>query len=381
MRHHVRLRPSEFIFRYGPGSLVSTSGGTGVVPLPEAVLDDGRRAAEHIVEELEKGPNNRLDITPLTSVELHNFARKGMVLGKDLRVYEVPPDDDSTDGVWLGIPFPGYFMCTNYDGHGEKCGNAAVLFRPGKLRGRELPPRCPVCGRNTEVTQIRFIQICNEGHMDDVDWYGLVHRDGKCTRGDGYPEYYCWSGGGILSSITIRCPYCGSKSRLSDAYEGEGLTCTGRRPEDPQERPVGGRGSGHRAQIVQRGSSRVRVPVILTLLVMPPAATVLHRMLRDAYDVIDPMLRGEEVLNSRSLEQAIDYINKNPYFSDKHQELLSWYRANGHALGDDEIARAWKDVKAYKENQGPSPSYGKIIDSEFDVLLKISRGLSSRGDP
>ena len=71
--------------------------------------------------------------------------------------------------------------------------------------------------KKSAVNPIRFVAACAGGHLQDIDWRGLVHRDGdrSCRR----PLY--WVERGVSSDpsdIFVRCT-CGASVSLGDLYK------------------------------------------------------------------------------------------------------------------------------------------------------------------
>jgi len=375
-RRGVHLRPSEFALNYGPGSIVVTPDGPGVALLPEAAPPDSK------IRRTLLGHLRDLDITPLVKMDLTgiigtaaggSLAGQGKhVLGVDVHVYRVPTDEDFWEDEeggfeWPGIPFPSYHLCTNARGHD---GKGYVLFR----RRQGGVPRCPKCG-SSDVQPIRYIMICNMGHMDDIDWYTVVHGDQGCVTDSGGEPYYYWIGSGSVSSIRIRCARCGKKISLANLY-GKPLQCTGRYPErgDARERDDS---RPHRAYLAQRGSSKVHVPVTLSLMVVPPLATDLHEFLRT------PLKEGTKLANAlRFWHHGDGQLTKEilEEFHESHssifpEELWTRYLEMRDEITDHELNEAWRDLVNFLDNQDKqdSVSYGEVIEREFNELMRVSR--------
>src|SRR5581483_6551571 len=124
---------------------------------------------------------------------------------------------------------------------------------------------------------IRFVRACPEGHLDDVDWIGIVpHATPGCR-----PTYLEWAGqGGALRNIDVRCPSCGQSINLGTAYS-RNWPCSGRLPESGQPGAACPR-PGQPAALIQRGAANLRVPEIVSSITVPPRDTPLHRILSRA---------------------------------------------------------------------------------------------------
>lgn len=88
-------------------------------------------------------------------------------------------------------------------------------------------------GKRREVNPIRFVAACTKGHLQDIGWRYLVHRNGDqaCRK----PMY--WVERGVSSDpsdISVRCT-CGSMLTMADLYKPKFLgTC---RAESPWLQP------------------------------------------------------------------------------------------------------------------------------------------------
>lgn len=96
-----------------------------------------------------------------------------------------------------------------------------------------------------KMHQVRFVAVCEQGHIQDFPWKEWAHRgeDTGCTD-SGLRLYE--SGGGSLSSVSIKCNQCGEKrslygitsanpdedtTRLTEDLADEGrYTCKGKQP-------------------------------------------------------------------------------------------------------------------------------------------------------
>lgn len=130
---------------------------------------------------------------------------------------------------------------------------------PGK------PHRCPDC-RKVDLTPMGFVQACEDGHLDEVDWFRWAHRNrqgaatGACTPASARMSFRTTgASGGDWSTLAIECD-CGARNDF------DGLTtrplfwnCSGRQPW------VAVRGSCQKpAYALRRGSSNLYFPTTLS---------------------------------------------------------------------------------------------------------------------
>lgn len=140
--------------------------------------------------------------------------------------------------------------------------------RPGKA------PECRFCPKNT-LTPMRFVQVCANGHLDDVDWWYWAHsgdpdkRD-MCSR-DTTLRYVADSRSTGLEALHVSCACGASRDLLSvlgaSALKAIGVRCGGRQPwQWSEERDTD---CDSTPMVVQRGASNVYYPDVWSALDIP----------------------------------------------------------------------------------------------------------------
>jgi hypothetical protein len=124
---------------------------------------------------------------------------------------------------------------------------------------------------------MRFIAVCGNGHLDDVDWRRWAHSGtrGRDPRQCGSTDLrFCHvpGVGGGLESLEVRCGKCDAARNLGelpgpDSLVRIGQRCSGRQPwqinadaQDCDEKPV----------VLQRGASSVYFPEVVSAIDLPP---------------------------------------------------------------------------------------------------------------
>ncbi|MFE0415114.1 DrmB family protein [Streptomyces tendae] len=135
------------------------------------------------------------------------------------------------------------------------------------------PPRCPSCSPARTLAPMRFVQICQAGHLSDVDWWFWAHsRRGagerrRCEERDRLRFLVSERASGLEAlSVTCTAKGCGASRDLLDILGTHGMRCSGRNPwqranervECP--RPV---------QIVQRTAGNLYYPIVHSALDIP----------------------------------------------------------------------------------------------------------------
>lgn len=114
--------------------------------------------------------------------------------------------------------FPRWKLCTNPPEHED-----GVLFDSW---GQKKCPRC----ENDNSSAIRFVQYCEKGHLDDLDWSYRLHGSRECK-----PDYLVWSErDSSRRGVTVSCPKCKKSASLSDISNSH-TKCFGRRPEKERD--------------------------------------------------------------------------------------------------------------------------------------------------
>jgi len=324
------IRQSQFVLTYGPGAIRETPWGPRLIlGCGPGLFGDGR-------------------IDPST-LEISAGRLRGM-LGSKARIFRPP---SGRQYAWKTKRFPGWYLCPEH------------WF----LYSR----RCPKCGERESGHAVRFVMACPAGHLDDVNWPYLLHRDRRCAREDGFQ----WIGGrGSVGQIELLCPDCGTRWKLASAYETI-WRCTGRRPEEEPagtgpQRP----GCGERAHLVQRQAINLRLPELVTVFTVPPLHTSLHRLL--GLPAVRPLIEAcqdEEIMDEawpgRFRRQLQNLASRRPELEVTCAEILT---------------RLDEDVGAVRgaalDLLRPNPStYGELLLDELHQLLKASlHGVAGEAD-
>lgn len=274
MSRGVAIRPSQFVFNYGVGSILEAPNG------PRMVLDFRSWGG------LFKSPNLHMELSNHYEIPEANLSA---LLGNG-RIFRLPTnadllERDDTPIFRTGL-FPKWAHCQDH--------NIVYKLRPD---GRT---RCPQCdpSRYAKDQAMRFVSACSRGHLDDVKWKKIVHHDGRACDS----EFFRWiEEGSTLSDIRIRCLKCGAEVTLSQVYYGKYL-CSGKLPESGEIEHC-----NERASVVLRNASNLRVSVLESVLTIPPRDTRIGRILENPY--LHSILALALQL-SWSKEQIVEHLEK-----------------------------------------------------------------------
>jgi hypothetical protein len=246
------LRPSQFIYTFGVGSIIEAPGG------PRLVLDFEKWGRVF-------GPGRTPSVSEFAIPDTTTSA-----LLDDGLIFRIPTNVDLNEPenqqIFSTGRFPEWALCVR---HG-------YLFQ----LSTDDRTKCPDCiisdpRQLARPEAIRFVRACPEGHLDDVDWYGIIHSFRETCNS----TVYTWnSGGGSLRDVEISCT-CGARKTLQDIYR-ETKHCTGRFPEQSSQFSS----CLKEAKVTLRGSSSLRIPEVIATITIPQFASRLHRIL-DGYQM------------------------------------------------------------------------------------------------
>ncbi|MCP4396739.1 MAG: DUF1998 domain-containing protein [bacterium] len=276
MANAQSLRRSQFITVYGPGSILEGPDGPRIIPV--------FARSELFTQECRP---QHFEITDL---------RLSQALLNGAGILRLPSNAEinQLDSRWIysTTPFPSWALCVR---HG-------VLYRKTNNNSNHACPRCDPLENQFDAwiqvrrQAIRFVRACPAGHLDDVDWIGIIEHQ----KNDCHPSYLHWrGGGGSLRQINIVCPDCNASINLGLAYSRE-WHCSGRFPEWGNDRPGD---CNHKSKIIQRGAANLRIAELQTALTIPPRATPLHRQLE--ITLVRAILLSQTIQSKEALLKAL----------------------------------------------------------------------------
>ena len=178
-----------------------------------------------------------------------------------------------------GIPaflFPNWFVERQPE---VKLGAASNRER----QSRRLVPRSALDDRHRlarkRVVATRFVRGCPKGHVDDLDWYGFVHKPGDPCLGALRLDETGTTGD--LSELVVRCS-CGARRGLAEArLSGTLGPCSGERPWlGPNSRDV----CDEKARLLIRTATNAWFPQIVSVLSLPDRGGELDRIVAELWD-------------------------------------------------------------------------------------------------
>jgi hypothetical protein len=151
----------------------------------------------------------------------------------------------------------------------------------------------PGCHCHGTLVPMRFVKICENGHMDDIDWNYWVHRTDKggggpvqCRSQENLYFKSSAKGGSGLSSLVVECQACGAHKSLQQLLipramgicRPDGVSYGGRQPWQRQDQ---GDQCCEEVKVVQRGDSNLHYPRTVSALDIPESSDNLNPDSRD----------------------------------------------------------------------------------------------------
>ncbi len=303
------LRPNQFLFNYGVGSLVD---------LPKfAVLVKGIEdwpvspLYTHFIQE------DRL----IEAIQSRHFSLNQV---EKLCAPPIPAKKQNFDPfdpeMNIGAPvttFPQWMVCSKCHRLDKytpgKSGNFELKHNPFRpMDTRFVHPNClrHKKGPPPQVVPARFLYACANGHLDEFPWVEYVHRGAECTSSPKL-ELYEFDDRNQASRLIVACKGCDTTRPMSDAFDPKKRDlmppCTGRHPhinvhEDCDSQP----------RTVLLGASNLWFPSLMSVLSIPVSgenklAQFIEEHWKTFKDVEDPSeLKGLRKFGSKEIKAAIE---------------------------------------------------------------------------
>ncbi|MFA9397877.1 MAG: DISARM system helicase DrmA [Clostridiaceae bacterium] len=177
-----KLRPSQLINYYGPGSIVDLLDKSVMI----LAADSWGFPNENIIEEPRL--QNHLKISKLK------------LIGGSSKYMKIK-----------AVTFPRWRIC-------PAC---------GIMSNNIYDKYCYYCerdkGKKVKLYPSRFIVVCEQGHINDFPWIEWVHRGIKCSSENPKLKYQSIGRSGSLSDIRVTCLKCGKSNSLANIMDEDEL--------------------------------------------------------------------------------------------------------------------------------------------------------------
>jgi len=283
MRYNTQIRLSQFITSYGVGSIIEIPDIGSCIVLSfelSGLFKGGKTPNDFLISNF--GTSRLSKILPYRKKHSHETTDEDQ---DKIGIFELPSNasygrKSDLDIIYELKKFPNWSLCesTLHSQHG-------ILHQRWK--------GCPICSFQKEPNElrseadrnaIRFVSICQDGHINDVDWWYHIHKntDANCET-----EYYFWKPVGA-GDVKIVCPICHKSCFLKDVIM-YGDFCKGHFPEEfillnkkiisKLKREDNIVDCGNNTQVIPRNSTSVYVPEVITAISTPLEANEFYKIL------------------------------------------------------------------------------------------------------
>ncbi|WP_226628376.1 DUF1998 domain-containing protein [Alloyangia pacifica] len=141
---------------------------------------------------------------------------------------------------------------------------------------------CGQCRGKPAVVPVRFVAICENGHLDDFPWASWLTHEARCSR----PILALKTVGAGIGGLLLTCKSCDAARTMAEAFSPKGIPkhrCGGGRPW------LGGRQLGCEAppRITQRGASNVYFSIEQSAITLPDWKVTFKEKISDFVDTLD----------------------------------------------------------------------------------------------
>jgi len=293
--------------------------------------------------------------------------RKALGIAEDLCE---PPlasllDNGQVDGAWIPAQrFPSWMRC-------PRCG--LLHHRPWAREGAEEKPRCRhpenhKGGKGPELAQAPWVMVHVDGHMDDVPWHVLAHREAKTPK-----QKQCqWNRDDDClylvkeqdSMWRLRCAHCTATHDFSKtALNAKGYLQTlvlSMRSQPWDSTRIDLKKAEEAPIILEVNDARVHFSVTRSALVIPPESRISQGTVLDKLYSTPEKIKD---IDSKRTELA-------------RQGVLR-HIATEYGCSKEDVETAWKEIQKgypfYGQELSVTPEL--LLQQEYEALIEEIPGL------
>ena len=301
------LRLSQVVGLFGPGAMVDLPDRSVIVggldrwswhPSPVRVIQEPR-------------------LSNLLEARLREANDRRIAHGRPLQLREPPVQPDGVQA--FGAPqanvpvavFPTWFVCDAPNAAVVSNASAVATADPPRLRRRLvrwtdlMPPGRKqaideTSGKKVDVTPIRFVCGCPDGHLQDVDWRFVVHAKGGCQE----PMHLEELGTSADPRDTRIACDCGRSLSLEELFQPGRLgNCRGERPW------LGSRDSSGCTQelkLLTRSATNTYFSQVATVISLPQVVDELSRRVASHLSTLRKAASAFEVGMARKFDVNVE---------------------------------------------------------------------------
>ena len=341
-----KLRPSQIITTFGPGSIVNME--------HDAIMLMG----------LHKWKDNRDDKRYFQNIN-HPYLQNLL----NVSFFKMPITVKGDSAVPC-ISFPQYGVCPN-----PKCNRIQKHSKESENKGGGFYCRYCEWGKKKQyhLYHARFVQICDNGHIDDFPWNRWTHKHDKKNRGgckaskeDEKLTFRSLGRSSGLSDYRVECLHCGAFASCAGATDKRvlerdlGFTCYANQPWLGQSPKHHDKKCSETPYGVQTRASSIYYSSVSSALLIPSWIHPVHDVLDGKDGQSSTMVRGLRE-NGQSFEEIINLLKPSVF-----GKLLE-----KHSL--DEIKKQLE--LRYEEIPDETANLKNVLDIEFENLKDIKTRL------
>jgi hypothetical protein len=250
-----------------------------------------------------------------------------------------------------------------------------MVFWKSSQEQPDKPACCSSCSSGPQLVPMRFVVVCDDGHLGDVWWGRWAHSAAKPgalkqCRGENKLEFLsCPEAGTGLGALSVRCTACGAERSLEGITSGishSAFRCSAAQPWVRRDKDVPPSCSSP-THVLQRGASNLYFAEVRSAIDIPPdsdhdpqaedLAAVLSRS--DDFEVVQQAASDTMRAKLMALELAKDHGAT----FDKMREAARTAAAGVAASNRHELGRAratgdlrrdeWHALRADRPDQDP----------------------------
>lgn len=326
----------------------------------------------------------------LCEVDGQSFFIKGTgrwPIGRNLTEIELPTLVAKLPGI-RALNKPEYFVAADRFPRWHFCPNCRSMlqwnFQFDKREDEKDPLPTPRCKNNKckgrQLVPMRFIAVCDHGHIDEIDWHGWAHwranvaETGQCDRKEARLKFLVTGkSGGDFKSMRISCECGASRSLEGIGDRALPQKCRGYFPgEGPTSCTAGGKNGGSSPMWMEpRGSSALHYASVISALDIARAGYsggLAARLLKDSY-----FSKFLAMAKRQLAKGSLDPDGLEDWFGDDIRGLAPRFDASPDEcwMIFFELVVEVKDQEQQIETDGEIDQ-GDILGNEFPVLSSPS---------
>jgi hypothetical protein len=287
------IRLSQMIMGFGPGAMIdlpSRSIIVGGLPLWRQQIEP------------------RIIIEPRLQEMLERSMTQSGRLADGVRLTLRQPPYATNDGDRLkrdvpALIFPLWFVCDPESGTTPSVGGS----RRRMVQWKELEwstGKFKDGSKTISVTPMRFVAACKKGHMQDINWRGLVHRGQRQTGCRSAMWFLDRGTSADPKDLSIECD-CGARVEFEFLF-AEGIlgSCTGHQPW-LGEQSVDANGCSENLKLLVRGASNAYFPQVANVIALPVDADHIGDIIKANLASLAKLTSVDQLVGVLSFNQAL----------------------------------------------------------------------------